>query len=561
VKYQEYDVFSIEIFITITYVRSRLRIYGCFAVVGARQALRASDHLRVRPEASIETANGHFEGSIELSGNINTGNVSMRHRAQRSKGLGLFRLSRVFFTICAAIVVLASTVAGLAIWSARQHAFREHQRDATNLAVVLAEQTARYIETIDMSILEVKLWATEADRRTVDTFKSRMQSDEVHQRLIERQVGDLEAGAIVVVGADGEVLNTSQPSFAPGLNVLDRDYYQYLMRYNDPAIVVGAPGYGHITGYPSLFFARRVNSSNGTFLGLIVSVVDAGYLGNFYRSISERLEGAVGLISRQGALLLRYPELPNVVGQKIPQTSGWYSRVAEGGGLYRSPDIANGVASIVVAQPLQEYPLVVNVTVPESVILTAWYSNATYIAFGALIVALGFLIVTWIIARLFRRQQYQNDSIKQAAADLFESEQKLRTFAEMSSDWFWEKDADLRFVRDSNIWLTSLPTDVGKTRRDLADPAMSAHRWESHQADLAARRPFRDFRWERIGVDGTRAYMSTSGDPIFSAVGTFRGYQGTSHDITADVEAAEELRLAKELAGVSNPPSPQAVPA
>ena len=47
----------------------------------------------------------------------------------------------------------------------------------------------------------------------------------------------------------------------------------------------------------------------------------------------------------------------------------------------------------------------------------------------------------------------------------------------MSSDWSWEQDADLRFARKSNIPLTTLPTDVGKTRWDFADPAMDPQRW------------------------------------------------------------------------------------
>ena len=139
-------------------------------------------------------------------------------------------------------------------------------------------------------------------------------------------------------------------------------------------------------------------------------------------------------------------------------------------------------------------------------------------------------------------------ALKQAQAALRKSEQQLKAFAEMSSDWFWEQDADLCFTRQSNIPLTSRPTDVGKTRWEFADPAMSSERWDVHKADLAARRKFRDFRWERIQTDGKRRYMSTSGDPIFDEAGTFVGYHGTGRDVTAEVRAAEELHRSKEQA-------------
>jgi PAS domain S-box-containing protein len=141
---------------------------------------------------------------------------------------------------------------------------------------------------------------------------------------------------------------------------------------------------------------------------------------------------------------------------------------------------------------------------------------------------------------------------REAQLTLTKSERRLKTYAQMAADWFWEQDADLRFVIDSKIPQVSRPTDVGKRRWDLGDPAMDPRRWDEHRADLAARKSFRDFRWERIGVDGKRRHMSTSGDPIFDEAGTFLGYHGTGRDRTADVEAAEELRLSKERAEIAN---------
>src|SRR6185312_17492188 len=97
----------------------------------------------------------------------------------------------------------------------------------------------------------------------------------------------------------------------------------------------------------------------------------------------------------------------------------------------------------------------------------------------------------------------------------------------------------------ADIPLTTLPTDVGKARWDFADGAMNPQRWDPHKADLAARRPFRDFRWERIQTDGKRRYLSTSGDPIFDSTGVFRGYHGTGRDITMEVNARDRAQQAE----------------
>jgi PAS domain S-box-containing protein len=484
--------------------------------------------------------------------------MSMLRRVKAAPGIGTttgtgrFPVSRVCRLIGAAIVVAVVALAGLAIWNARQAAFQDEEQDASNLAFALAEQTARYVQTVDQTMVQVKSWAVDLESDSPAWFARRMQSPEVHQRLLEHGANVLQAHAIALVGADGTVLNSSRPRFVPGYSVAGRDFYQYLKDHDDPAIIIGAPTASHSTGEPSLFFARRVNGPDGTFLGLVVGVVDAAYLSDFYRSISERLEGAVSLLRRDGMVLVRYPHAAPIVGRQLANTSSWHAQVAAGGGSYRSPGYFDGAPVVVVVQPLRDYPLVVDVTLRYTVILASWRREATNIAIAALAIAIGFIIVTCVIADQFERQRRQNEELNQAAADLRKSEQKLRTIAEMSADWVWEQGADLRFLHDANIPMTTLSTDVGKTRWDFADKAMSEHRWDGHKADLACRRPFRDFRWERIRTDGKRCYMSTSGDPIFDEAGAFAGYQGTGRDITADVEAAEELRLAKDRAEAAN---------
>ncbi|HEY0425566.1 MAG TPA: EAL domain-containing protein, partial [Rhodopila sp.] len=63
-------------------------------------------------------------------------------------------------------------------------------------------------------------------------------------------------------------------------------------------------------------------------------------------------------------------------------------------------------------------------------------------------------------------------------------------------------------------------------------------------ADLAARLPFRNFCWERIGSDGKRHFMTISGDPVYDRNGAFSGYRGTGREITAEVEAKARLAQA-----------------
>ena len=65
---------------------------------------------------------------------------------------------------------------------------------------------------------------------------------------------------------------------------------------------------------------------------------------------------------------------------------------------------------------------------------------------------------------------------------------------------------------------------------------------------MLARQPFRDFRDHEIDGDGGDHHVSINGNPVFDGAGRFVGYRGTGREVTAEVEAAQELALAKERA-------------
>jgi PAS domain S-box-containing protein len=129
--------------------------------------------------------------------------------------------------------------------------------------------------------------------------------------------------------------------------------------------------------------------------------------------------------------------------------------------------------------------------------------------------------------------------VQHLEAALRETESRLQDFLAVSSEWIWETDNALRFT---NFWgrfeeATGFVPDalLGKTRQELildhTDPAA-----RQHLADLAARRPFRDFVYELVTPNGKR-HLKISGKPIYGADGSFRGYRGTGGDITTEVEA------------------------
>lgn len=134
-------------------------------------------------------------------------------------------------------------------------------------------------------------------------------------------------------------------------------------------------------------------------------------------------------------------------------------------------------------------------------------------------------------------------------AQLTESEARFRALTELSSDWYWEMDASLRFtsIRRGAHGAFHLADEevIGKRRWELPAEPIPPVTWDEHRATLEAHKPYRNLLLRYLKPDGTVAYLLSSGDPVFDDKGEFRGYRGVGKNITEQVRAQERIeRLA-----------------
>jgi diguanylate cyclase (GGDEF)-like protein/PAS domain S-box-containing protein len=136
---------------------------------------------------------------------------------------------------------------------------------------------------------------------------------------------------------------------------------------------------------------------------------------------------------------------------------------------------------------------------------------------------------------------------------LRESEVRFRSLTEMSSDFYWESDAEHRLTHrsaaDEKLSTVSVfrqGAQLGERRWEIPYLSPDEAGWQAHRAVHDAHRPFRDFELSRLGADGTERHISISGDPVFDAFGAFTGYRGVGTDITARKRAEQALRDSAE---------------
>ncbi|MDE2092697.1 MAG: diguanylate cyclase [Burkholderiales bacterium] len=137
-------------------------------------------------------------------------------------------------------------------------------------------------------------------------------------------------------------------------------------------------------------------------------------------------------------------------------------------------------------------------------------------------------------------------------AQLRDSEARFRCLTDMSSDFYWESDAEHRIsMLNAGGGAKGMPAlrrspQIGERRWEIAYLSPDEAGWQAHRAVLDAHLPFRDFRFSRPGVDGRERHLSISGDPVFDSTGAFEGYRGVGSDITASKLAEQALRESEQ---------------
>ena len=140
---------------------------------------------------------------------------------------------------------------------------------------------------------------------------------------------------------------------------------------------------------------------------------------------------------------------------------------------------------------------------------------------------------------LHRRLEQHNAELERVVlertAQLRASEERYRCLAELASDWYWEQNEHGQITQVSGPVVEMLGIRIGPS--DDNTPSAAADGWdeterEALQARIAARQPFLDFGFQRIGSDGSRRQFRVSGQPMFDPSCRFLGYRGIGVEVT-----------------------------
>jgi PAS domain S-box-containing protein len=130
---------------------------------------------------------------------------------------------------------------------------------------------------------------------------------------------------------------------------------------------------------------------------------------------------------------------------------------------------------------------------------------------------------------------------------LAESEGRFRSLVNLSSDWYWEQDEQMRFTsllhHDDEQAGATLSPMLGHTLWEAQGASWKAADKERLVAAQASRLPFHDIEYAYGGRNGEMISLQISGEPVYNAAGGFAGYRGIGKDVTQRVRREKELYL------------------
>ncbi len=142
---------------------------------------------------------------------------------------------------------------------------------------------------------------------------------------------------------------------------------------------------------------------------------------------------------------------------------------------------------------------------------------------------------------LYRKLDNYNKLLEQTVlertAELRASEARFQRFTELSSDWYWEQDAEGKLTECSGPVREML--GIGEPEPGQA----GSGGWNPQERailddNIAQRRPFLDFIYSRTHADGRIQYLQVSGEPMFDGASRFTGFRGVGMDVTERMKRA-----------------------
>jgi signal transduction histidine kinase/CheY-like chemotaxis protein len=330
---------------------------------------------------------------------------SLRDSASPQTAVTRFRRLRVRVIVVGVLVFLAfAGASAYDLWRSYGHTVTSTNREISNLANALAQQTAGTWQTVDLLLRDTARWYK-------DDFRE-IPEENFDAVLAARTAGASQVQLVTITDASGIQRHRSQGKTPPNLDVSDRSYFIAQRDHADTGLFMSDPLMSRSTGRSSIALSRRLEDDGGKFAGVVTAIVDLQALHQFYAAVNLGMGTAIYLLRNDGTLLLRNPPAPDQVGRKVSMPAD----------VTGSSNRFDGKRDFISVAGVRDTPLQLAVTREEDVAFGPWRREAISVAVRTLGLALLGVLTIAAILRQLRLIESGERALRESEAQLRQSQ-------------------------------------------------------------------------------------------------------------------------------------------
>jgi len=304
----------------------------------------------------------------------------------------LWRSRTVWIVIVCGIILVGAIIAatGAMLLHLRERELAENDRDMHGVALALAEQIDRNLQSIEIIQKAVIERMQGLGIASVPDLERHMSGPDIHQRFKDHISALPHIEALVLTDPNGKLVNFSRFWPLPDVKPPDDDPAKVFK--SDPRLtfLVGKPVRSPVTGAWSVPVARKFSGPDGEFIGVVIGVMRTQYFEQLFAAVAKNAKKrSIALASRDGTLFARYPYDERLVGRSLANHAIFTEVLAKSDhGTVRQPGMLDGEELLIAAYSLPHYPLAVIVTRTVASALARWRSAAIYVTGATIMIAL-----------------------------------------------------------------------------------------------------------------------------------------------------------------------------
>jgi diguanylate cyclase (GGDEF)-like protein len=304
----------------------------------------------------------------------------------------------------ACLIALVVATMALILVNLRNHAIAESKQQLLATATVLAKQATRDFQAIDLigaNLIEyMETLAVVSDQ----VYARAMAGRGIHLLLKEKISGFPHIQAVMLIGADGGLINSSQAWPTPPVNVVGEDYFEALRSKPQLSSALGAPVRDRDTGLWTISLARKFMGSNGEFLGLVVGTIGSQYFEESYRALVRGRDDSIALLRDDGVLLSRYPHRDSAIGKSLGRGPIEQMMQRSGSGAARLLDVTDGSERLIAGARLGGFPMHLTTSTTVVAALAGWWTEAGYLIGLTIVLVVAIGGSGAVVVQYFRNQ-------------------------------------------------------------------------------------------------------------------------------------------------------------